>query len=91
MYRVRKAWNKPKTQIGAFENLLNAKLCALKAGLGYSVFDDVGKNILKNKKKEEKSKTLYIDSGITIFGLNIEICIDEKVKDNLDKYKETIK
>jgi hypothetical protein len=49
------------------------------------------KNILKNKKKEEKSKTLYIDSGITIFGLNIEICIDEKVKDNLDKYKETIK
>ena len=52
MYRVRQAWNKPKTQIGAFENLLNAKLCALKAGAGYSVFDDAGKTIYKTKDSD---------------------------------------
>lgn len=49
MYRVRKVWKNEKSQIGAFENLQNAKLCALKAGVGYSVFDDAGKVIYKVK------------------------------------------
>ena len=52
MYFVRKAWNKPKTQLGAFEILQNAKICAHEAGVGYSVFDDNGKVIYKVSKDD---------------------------------------
>ena len=38
-YRVRKSWSQPKTQIGAFTLLPNAKECAEKHE-GYGVFDD---------------------------------------------------
>lgn len=41
-YRVRKAWNQPATQIGAFTKLENAKACCDRAGEGYSVFNNSG-------------------------------------------------
>lgn len=44
-YRVRKAWNDAKSQIGAFNNLDNAKAAADEAGAGYSVYDASGKKI----------------------------------------------
>ena len=51
IYRVRKAWNKPETQKGAFKDLANAKKCADKNG--YSVFNKKGKAVYngKNGKK----------------------------------------
>ena len=40
-YRVRKSWDQPETQIGAFSVLQNAVECAQKHE-GYQVFDDEG-------------------------------------------------
>ena len=48
IYRVRKAWNKPETQRGAFKDLANAKKCADKNG--YSVFNKKGKAVYHGKK-----------------------------------------
>ena len=48
IYRVRKAWNKPETQRGAFKDLANAKECADKNG--YSVFNKKGKAVYNGKK-----------------------------------------
>lgn len=48
IYRVRKAWNKPETQKGAFKNLASAKKCADKNG--YSVFNEKGKAVYNGKK-----------------------------------------
>lgn len=48
IYRVRKAWNKPETQMGAFKDLANAKKCADKNG--YSVFNKKGKAVYNGKK-----------------------------------------
>lgn len=43
-YRVRKAWNKPKTQIGAFKQLENAiEMC--KQNSGYYVYDNDGNQV----------------------------------------------
>lgn len=41
-YRVRKAWDDSKSQIGAYTELKNAKAACDKAGTGYYVFDDKG-------------------------------------------------
>ena len=48
IYRVRKAWNKPETQKGAFKDLTNAKKCADKNG--YSVFNKKGRAVYNGKK-----------------------------------------
>lgn len=48
IYRVRKAWNKPETQRGAFKDLANAKKCADKNG--YYVFNKKGKAVYHGKK-----------------------------------------
>lgn len=48
IYRVRKAWNKPETQKGAFKDLANAKKCADKNG--YFVFNKKGKAVYNGKK-----------------------------------------
>lgn len=44
IYRVRKSWDNPKSQIGAFKNLTNAKSQANRYP-GYSVYDDKGKKV----------------------------------------------
>ena len=41
MYRVRKNWNEPKTQLGAYNILDYAIECCNKAGSEYFVFDGV--------------------------------------------------
>ena len=43
LYRVRKAWSEPNTQVGAFASLANAKKMRDVMGTGYYVFDDSGK------------------------------------------------
>jgi N-acetylmuramoyl-L-alanine amidase CwlA len=44
LYRVRKSWDDPKSQIGAFKNLTNAK-SQVNRYPGYSVFDNKGKKV----------------------------------------------
>lgn len=45
MYRIRKAWNNAKSQVGAYEDLARAKDACDKAGRGYYVFDASGNAI----------------------------------------------
>lgn len=42
LYRVRKSWTNPSSQIGAYSNLSNAKAACDKAGSGYYVFNSNG-------------------------------------------------
>ena len=42
VYRVRKAWNQPETQVGAYSNLNNAKAACDKAGKDYEVYNNAG-------------------------------------------------
>jgi len=55
LYRVRKTWNNPSSQIGAYSILDNAKKACKK---GYSVFDDNGNIVYSNalKSNEEIAK-----------------------------------
>ena len=41
MYRVRKSWSQPDTQIGAYENYENA-VNAVDKNPGYNAYDDAG-------------------------------------------------
>ena len=43
-YRVRKSWNDAKSQLGAFNDLANAKALAAKHS-GYHVYDSNGKEV----------------------------------------------
>ena len=45
IYRVRKAWNQPNTQIGAYRDLNNAKIACDNAGAGYYVFNSTGVSV----------------------------------------------
>ena len=45
LYRVRKNWNEPSTQKGAFNNFDNAINCAKKCGTSYKVFNSQGKEV----------------------------------------------
>lgn len=55
LYRVREAWDKPKTQVGAYKVLKNAKAKADKSGL--SVFDSAGKLVYPETTGKEQSST----------------------------------
>lgn len=44
VYRVRKSWDNPKSQIGAFKNLTNAK-SQVNRNPGYSVYNSKGKKV----------------------------------------------
>lgn len=63
LYRVRKSWNDTASQIGAFENLDNAKkVCKL----GFAVFDSKGSEIYSNKVVENESEYItkkYSEQG----------------------------
>lgn len=48
LYRVRKSWDDPKSQKGAFRVLENAKRCA-DENPGYSVFDSTGAKVYSGK------------------------------------------
>ena len=51
LYRVRKSWLSPSTQVGAYKVLENAKKCC---PVGYSVFDENGKAVFTNYRKDWK-------------------------------------
>ena len=52
MYRVRKSWDQPDTQIGAFTILENALLQAA-LNPGYMVFDEDGNQVYPGEEMEE--------------------------------------
>lgn len=52
MYRVRKSWTDSKSQIGAYQNLNNAKTACDKAGSGYYVFNSAGTVVYPEVKEE---------------------------------------
>jgi hypothetical protein len=45
MYRVRKSWDDPKSQIGAYKSLENAKVARDKSGPAYSVYNSKGEKV----------------------------------------------
>jgi hypothetical protein len=45
IYRVRKSWDDPKSQIGAYKSLENAKQARDKSGPGYSVYNSKGEKV----------------------------------------------
>ena len=51
MYRVRKSWNNPTSQIGAYRSLENAKKACDAAGKDYFVFNQAGKAIYPEAKQ----------------------------------------
>lgn len=56
IYRIRKEWNKPNTQIGAYSVLENAIRACEQAGSEYKVFDEEGKVMYPEVKIEEEKK-----------------------------------
>ena len=56
LYRVRKAWDDSKSQIGAYSQLKNAKEARDKAGNGYYVFNSAGKIVYPEQPKQEEVK-----------------------------------
>ena len=60
LYRVRKSWGEPNTQIGAYSSLENAKN---NCKLGYSVFDENGNAVYSNVIKEDNKKYYRVQTG----------------------------
>lgn len=56
LYRVRKSWNNPSSQIGAFKDLKNAKEACKK---GYAVYNSKGKEVYSNKSTSTTTKKSY--------------------------------
>ena len=54
IYRVRKDWSKPNTQIGAYSVLENAIKACSEAGPEYKVFDEKGKVVYPEVRVEEE-------------------------------------
>ena len=48
VYRVRKSWDNPQSQIGAYTNMNNAKAAVDKIGQGYHVYDANGNEVYPN-------------------------------------------
>lgn len=62
LYRVRKTWANAASQIGAYENLNNAKAACDKAGADYEVYDSKGNVVYK------KTTTSVITPAETVKG-----------------------
>lgn len=63
IYRVRKDWSKPNTQIGAYSVLENAIKACSEAGPEYKVFDEEGKIVYPEVRIEEEKKP---ETGVVI-------------------------
>ena len=66
LYRVRKSWNEPATQKGAFQNLEGAKQCADVNGL--NVYASNGKLVYSGKKKVVSKATKIAKQAIAFCG-----------------------
>lgn len=72
LYRVRKSWDNPKSQIGAFSNLQNAINMATRyAEQGYKVFNEQGEQVYPKTQNEPKKANNEFLARVTVSGLNI--------------------
>lgn len=53
IYRVRKSWDDPKSQIGAYKSLENAKVARDKSGPAYSVYNSKGEKVYPSSTPTE--------------------------------------
>lgn len=67
-YKVRKSWTDVKSQIGAYIKLENAIENCIKAGAGYSVYDNQGKAVytVEAKPEEPDDGSLKIGSEVKL-------------------------
>lgn len=75
-YRVRKSWNDKDSQINAYEELKNA---IANCPVEYSVFDEDGKSLFSNKKKEEPKPVLIGTQASDVNSLGNESTIANKI------------
>ena len=75
MYRVRKAWEDSKSQIGAYSQLQNAKNARDKAGNGYYVFNSKGEIVYPEQPKKEE---VIEASGVLKVGQVVGLKADAK-------------
>ncbi len=92
MYRIRKSWNDERTQIGAYENLNNAKKACKP---GYTVYDKDGRAVYSNQKNDNNSSTVskkelikmsqthlnnYVNAKLTVDGIRGSNTIKASIK-----------
>lgn len=70
MYRIRKSWGDPASQIGAFRILESAKkLCQN----GYGVFDSKGNKVYPIEKVEATNSSRYAENGTYYFNTAVTV------------------
>ena len=62
VYRVRKSWDQPATQIGAYTNLANAKKAVDNLNAGYHVYDGKGQEIYPVNSAGDNSQITPTDN-----------------------------
>jgi len=76
LYRVRKEWNKPATQIGAYRNVDNAKAsCPYK----YKVFDDNGNVVYTAPVKFDAGQKVVIRDDTPLFSSEADTSVRRKI------------
>ena len=89
VYRVRKTWDQPSTQIGAYTNLNNAKKAVDNLNAGYHVYDSNGRLVypLDNTSSSSSSNTNNSsNSTITPAKTYSDVMIGSASKDENGRY-----
>lgn len=73
LYRIRKSWRDSKTQIGAYNNLDNAKR---ECKPGYTVYDEKGKTVYSNSSSSSKSKWVK-GQAVTLYKSKTQLFANE--------------
>lgn len=68
LYRVRKLWNDPASQIGAYSSLENAKRAC---SVGYTVYDGVGRAVYTNMGNTQPAASSSFKWAVTVSDLRI--------------------
>lgn len=76
LYRIRKAWNDVKSQIGAFTSLDNAKKACIS---GYSVFDSKGNKVYTAPEKSLKQGDSVALSNANLYKSSTTTAISRKI------------
>lgn len=84
VYRIRKTWNDPDSQKGAFTNLESAKKVCDAYGQEYSVFNNVGKVVYTPEAKEASSQS---SQAIVPLKTYSDVMIGSSSKDERGQYR----
>lgn len=87
LYRVRKEWNKPATQLGAYRDLNNAKAsCPYK----YKVFDESGNVLYTAPVKFDAGQKVSVRSNTPLFASESDTAVRRRVSGTYYIYDGTI-